>query len=151
METAMNFRIAPSTRHFIRHYIEMLIAMLLGMVVLMLPADAALVALGSSSGEFYEDAPAVMLIAMTFAMTVPMVAWMRYRGHTWRPSVEMAASMVVPMVALLALLWTGLVTDSATLMAVLHAVMLPSMLIAMLLRRHEYSGHHGHSLHEPAV
>ena len=148
----MNLRIAPSTRHFIRHYIEMLIAMLVGMVVFMLPADAAMIALDTSSGDVYEDAPALMLIAMTFAMTVPMVAWMRYRGHTWRPSIEMAASMVVPMLALFALLWTGLMTDSATLMAVLHAVMLPSMLIAMLLRRDEYTGHHqSHSLHQPAA
>ena len=148
----MNFRIAPSTRHFIRHYIEMLVAMFVGMVVFMLPADAAMVALGTGSGDVYEDAPTVMLIAMTFAMTVPMVAWMRYRGHNWRPSMEMTASMVVPTVALLALLWTGLMTDSATLMAVLHAVMLPSMLIAMLLRRDEYTGHHQiHSLHESAA
>ena len=148
----MNLRIAPSTRHFSRHYIEMLVAMLLGMVVFMLPIDAALAALGTSSGDVYEDAPTLMLIAMTFAMTVPMVAWMRYRGHTWRPSMEMAASMVVPMVALLTLLWVGLMTDSATLMAVLHAVMLPSMLIAMLLRRDEYTGHHqSHSLHESAA
>ena len=139
-------KISPSTRQFIRHYVEMLVAMILGMVVVVLPADAALVALGTSSGEFYEDAPAIMLIAMTVAMTVPMVAWMRYRGHAWQPSMEMAASMVLPMVALLALLWTGLMTDSATLMAVLHAVMLPSMLIAMLVRRDEYSGHHSHSL-----
>jgi hypothetical protein len=151
METDMNFRIAPSTRHFIRHYIEMLVAMVLGMVVFMLPADAAMVALGTSSGDVYEDAPTLMLIVMTFAMTVPMVAWMRYRGHNWRPSMEMAASMVVPMLALLALLWTGLMTDSATLMAVLHAVMLPSMLIAMLLRRDEYTGHHSHALHESAA
>jgi peptidoglycan/LPS O-acetylase OafA/YrhL len=93
----------------------------------------------------------MMLIAMTFAMTVPMVAWMRYRGHSWRPSTEMAASMVVPMMALLALLWTGLMTDSATLMAVLHAVMLPSMLIAMLMRRDEYTGHDSHVLHESAA
>ena len=148
----MNFRITPSTRHFIRHYIEMLVAMFLGMAVLMLPADAALGALHTSSGDVYEDEPTLMLIAMTVAMTVPMVAWMRYRGHSWRPSMEMAASMVIPTVGLIALLWTGLMTDSATLMAVLHAVMLPSMLVAMLLRRDEYTGHHRtHSLHESAA
>jgi hypothetical protein len=129
----------------------MLVGMFLGMAVLMLPADAAMVALGASSGDVYGDAPAVMLIAMTRAMTVPMVAWMRYRGHSWRPSMEMAASMVVPTLALLALLWTGLMTDSATLMAVLHAVMLPSMLVVMLLRRDEYTGHHAHALHESAA
>jgi hypothetical protein len=155
METDMNKilsyrRIASSTRHFIRHYVEMLVAMLLGMVVFALPADAALLAMGTSSGEVYEDAPALMLIVMTFAMTVPMVAWMRYRGHGWQPSMEMAASMVIPTLGLLVLLGTGLVTDSATLMGIEHAVMLPSMLIAMLLRRDEYSGH-GHAVHASAA
>ena len=135
---------SPSTRRFARHYIEMLIAMVIGMVVLTLPVDATLVAMGTSSGEFYEDEPALMLVAMAFAMTVPMVAWMRYRGHGWQPSMEMAASMFIPTFGVLGLLSAGLVEDSATLLAIEHAVMLPSMLIAMLLRREEYTASHGH-------
>ena len=77
-------------------------------------------------------------------MTVPMVAWMRYRGHTRRPSIEMALSMILPTLAVLALLWSGAVTDIGTLLVIEHVVMLPSMLVAMLLRRHEYTGHHHH-------
>jgi hypothetical protein len=141
-------KINPSTRHFIRHYVEMLVAMILGMAVFALPADATLLALGTSSGEFYEDAPARMLLGMALAMTVPMVAWMRYRGHAWQPSMEMAASMFIPTFGVVALLASGLVEDSATLLAIEHAVMLPAMLIAMLLRRDEYTSAHGHSLHE---
>jgi hypothetical protein len=38
------------------------------------------------------------------------------------------------------LLGAGLVEDIGTLLAVEHAVMLPAMLVAMLLRREEYSG-----------
>ncbi len=132
---------SAATRNFVRHYGEMLIAMFLGMAIFALPADAALLAMGTSSAEFSEDAPALMLIAMAFAMTVPMVAWMRYRGHGWRPSMEMAASMIIPTLAVLALLAAGLVEDSSTLLAIEHAAMLPSMLIAMLLRRDEYTGH----------
>ena len=30
---------------------------------------------------------------MAATMTIPMVAWMRYRGHRWQPALEMAASM----------------------------------------------------------
>ena len=144
---------SSSTRHFVRHYVEMLVAMFLGMAVLGLPADAALLALGTSSGEFYEHAPALMLLGMAFMMTMPMVAWMRYRGHAWQPSMEMAASMFIPTLGTLALLGLGLVTDSATLMGIEHAAMLPSMLVAMLLRRDEYSRPHGHHLaqHEAAA
>jgi hypothetical protein len=130
-------------RHFIRHYIEMLIAMALGMVVLGTLALAALSAAGISSNELHNDLPALMLLGMAVTMTVPMVAWMRYRGHGWAPSNEMALSMFIPTFAVIGLLWAGLVTDMGTLMIILHVAMLPAMLLAMLLRREEYSDHHG--------
>ena len=130
-----------STRHFIRHYAEMLAAMFLGMLLLGLPAEGVLLAVGSSTSALERDAPALMLLAMATTMTVPMVAWMRYRGHGWRPCWEMAASMFVPTFAMVALLGLAVVEDVATLMTLEHVVMLPSMLVAMLLRRDEYSGH----------
>jgi uncharacterized membrane protein YhaH (DUF805 family) len=127
------------TRHFIRHYAEMVVAMVAGMVVLGLPAVAALGAAGMSMSELHNDAPALMLSLMGVTMTVPMVAWMRHRGHGRRPSAEMSAAMLVPTVGAIALLWAGLVEDLETLQIILHVVMLPSMLLAMLLRRDEYS------------
>jgi hypothetical protein len=136
------------TGHFIRHYLEMVAAMFLGMAVLGTPAMLALGAAGVSSAELHANAPALMLLGMGITMTVPMVAWMRYRGHGWGPSNEMAASMLIPTAGVIALLGVGLVTDIGTLLAIEHVVMLPSMLVAMLMRREEYSGHHGrHAAH----
>jgi hypothetical protein len=91
-----------------------------------------------------------MLLWMAVSMTAPMVAWMRYRGHGWQPSIEMATSMLAPTFGALALLRSGLIADSATLLALEHAAMLPSMLIAMLLRRDEYSSvmHHHRATHQ---
>ncbi len=133
-----------SARQFIRHYVEMVIAMFAGMVVLGIPAEACLRMLGTSTDELRTTAPAVVLGGMAVVMTVPMVAWMRRRGHGWRPCHEMAASMVVPTVALLGLMWAGVMTDFGTLMMVEHVVMLPAMLVVMLLRIDEYAGcHHG--------
>jgi flagellar biosynthetic protein FliP len=123
------------TFHFLRHYVEMVVAMLLGMLVL---GGAATVAL--DAGRWHEDAPALMLVSMALTMTVPMVAWMRYRGHGWAPAWEMTASMFVPTFAAIALLWAGAVTDSGTLMAIQHATMFPAMLAVMLVRREEYGG-----------
>jgi hypothetical protein len=128
-----------STRHFVRHYVEMVVAMFLGMAVLGMPAEAGLHAMGTSTSELQTDAPAVVLLGMAFIMTVPMVGWMAYRGHGRRPNMEMAASMFLATFAVIALLWGGLVEDFMTLMTVEHVVMLPSMLVAMLLRRGEYS------------
>jgi flagellar biosynthetic protein FliP len=79
-------------------------------------------------------------------MTVPMVAWMRHRGHGWPASLEMSASMFIPTFAVVGLLWSGLVEGIGTLLMIEHVAMLPSMLVAMLLRREEYSGGaHGHT------
>lgn len=129
-----------STRHFARHYGEMLAAMFLGMVVLGMPAVAALEAVGMSSAELRDDAPALLLVGMGVTMTAPMVAWMRYRGHGWPASAEMAAAMFVPTFGVIALLWSSFVGDIGTLLVIEHVVMLPSMLMAMLLRRDEYTG-----------
>ena len=134
-----------ANRHFVRHYVEMLVAMALGMVVLGTPATFALSAAGMSMSELHNDLPALMLFGMAVTMTVPMVAWMRHRGHGWPASADMSASMFIPAFGVIALLWAGLVEDIGALMLIEHVVMLPSMLVAMLLRREEYSGGvHGH-------
>ena len=133
------FNLTSGTRQFIRHYAEMLVAMFGGMLVLGLPAEMALGAIGTSTSELRIDAPAVVLLGMAVIMTVPMVAWMRYRGHDWRPCHEMAASMFIPTFGVIALLSGGVVEDFGALMMLEHVVMLPSMLVAMLLRRDEYS------------
>jgi hypothetical protein len=143
---------STATKHFIRHYVEMVIAMFAGMAVLGVPAEAALRATGSSSHQLYLDAPALALLGMAVIMTVPMVAWMRHRGHAWRPNAEMAASMFIPTFAVIALLPAGI--EVMTLMGIQHAAMFPAMLVAMLLRRAEYTHHHGRACDaraEPAV
>ena len=127
-------------RHFARHYLEMLLAMVIGMAALGMPATAALKVAGINSTEFRSEAPALVLLWMAISMTVPMVAWMRYRGHGWAASNEMAASMFIPTFAAIALLAAGAVTDLGVLMTIQHVAMLPGMLVAMLLRPAEYSG-----------
>jgi hypothetical protein len=119
----------------------MLLAMFLGMLVLGGPAMLALGAAGVSSAELKAEAPALLLLGMGVTMTVPMVAWMRHRGHGWAPSNEMAAAMLIPTAGVIGLLGAGLVADIGTLLAIEHVVMLPAMLAAMLLRRDAYSGH----------
>jgi hypothetical protein len=143
--------VTASTRHFIRHYAEMVVAMLGGMIVLGIPAEAALRGIGSSTSDLQNDAPAMALLGMAVIMTIPMVGWMRYRGHGWRPCNEMAASMFLPTFAAIGLMGVGAL-GFMTAMTVEHVVMLPSMLLAMLLRRDEYScGTHAHHAREAAA
>ena len=81
---------------FARHYAEMLIAMFVGMFVLGGVLAGLLLLAGVDVGDWREDAPALLLLGMAFTMTVPMVAWMRYRGHGWAPAGDMALAMFVP-------------------------------------------------------
>src|SRR3954468_20192784 len=115
--------ITSSTRHFVRHYVEMVVAMFLGMAVLGAPIGWALGAIGSSWSELNTDAPALMLLAMAVTMTVPMVGWMRYRGHGWRANTEMSASMSLPTVAAIGLVAGGVIEDIGTLLVIEHVAM----------------------------
>jgi hypothetical protein len=133
------------TASFIRHYIEMVVVMFAGMLVLGLPAEAALQAVGSGTSELSHDAPAVVFLGMAATMTIPMVAWMRYRGHRWQPTLEMAASMIVPTLAAIALLAAGVLGFDA-LLGLEHVAMLLGMLGAMLLRVDEYTSHAHHAV-----
>jgi hypothetical protein len=47
--------------------------------------------------------------------------------------------MMIPTVGVVGLLGTGLVTDVGSLLMIEHVVMFPAMLVAMLLRRDEYT------------
>ena len=127
-------------RKFLRHYAEMVLAMFAGMIVLGLPLEALLRAAGSGTSELKESDPALVLLGMAVIMTIPIVAWMRRMGHTWQPCAEMAASMFLPTVAIIAVMWGGLVEDFGVLMTAEHVVMLPAMFAAMLLRPQEYGG-----------
>jgi hypothetical protein len=126
-------------RHFAGHYVEMVIVMFAGMAVLGLPAGWAMTAMGTSWDELQSDAPAAMFGLMAMTMVVPMVAWMRFRGHGWRANGEMSLSMVLPTLGAIALLSADVVEDVGALLVAEHVVMLLAMLGAMLLRPSEYA------------
>ena len=127
----------PSGR-FLRHFAEMLIAMLLGMALLGGALSGFLALAGTSYADAQRDLPALFALAMAFAMTVPMAAWMRHRRHRWARVAEMSAAMFLPAIVLIALLPTG-VLDGRAASEVQHGLMVPAMLAAMLLRRSHYS------------
>lgn len=122
-------------KRFARHYLEMVAVMLAGMALLWAPADLVV----------NTDPTGAMLATMAFTMTAPMVAWMRWRGHGWPSTLEMAGAMIVPTLAALALLATDVLTDSGVLLSVEHTAMFGGMLVVMLARRDEYT-HHAHEV-----
>ena len=130
-----------SKRAFARHFGEMLLAMFLGMGVLGGGAELLFKAGGSSLSN---ASGAVQVLIMGFSMTLPMVAWMRYRGHRAVHNAEMAGSMVVPSLFAAALAAAGLLGSQGAL-ALQHVVMIPAMLGVMLWRYDVYAqSHHSH-------
>jgi hypothetical protein len=131
-------RLAPALR-FVGHYLEMVAVMLLGMLVLGGAALGLLSLAGVTSGELTDDAPAVVLLGMGISMVAPMVWWMRRRAHSAAANREMAGAMIVPTLAVLALLAAGGVTDVESLLGIQHVAMFPAMFAVMVLRRDEYT------------
>jgi flagellar biosynthetic protein FliP len=126
------------------HFGEMVVAMYLGMYLLAMPSTALLSALGFSNSD-----PVVSALVMTFNMTIPMVLWMRVRGHTWERSGEMGAAMAVPAAVIVALAVAGVIPENGLSGAVMDP-MLPAMLALMLYRKSEYA-HCGTHRSEPAL
>ncbi len=120
---------------FWRHYLEMLGAMVVGMIA----TGAIFIAIVGlkSWDEVTLQYPTQSLFAIAAGMTLPMVAWMLYRGMGWKNTLEMAAVMVLPVIPFLCLVWFG-VTKSGQCGAYC-AVTLLAMLALMRYRRSEYS------------
>ena len=112
--------------------------MFAGMLVLGGLATALFSIFGSSLSD---QSGALQVSLMGFNMTVPMVLWMRHRGHNNARNGEMAGSMLVPSAIAAALAGAGTLGTTAAL-TLQHGVMIPAMLGVMLWRYQEYSRGH---------
>jgi hypothetical protein len=120
---------------FWRHFLEMFAAMAAGMIA---AGAIFLSAVGLKTwDQVTVQYPTRALLAMAAGMTIPMVAWMLFRGMGRRNSAEMAAAMVLPVVPFLCLVWFG-VTKSAWC-GPYCASTIVAMLGLMLYRRSQYS------------
>lgn len=120
---------------FWRHFWQMLAVMGAGMLV------AGAIFLAVVGAKTWEEVttqyPTQCLLAMAAGMTVPMVAWMRYRGMSSRTSYEMGAVMVLAALPFLLLVWFD-VTKSAQCGGYC-LLSVAAMLALMRYRRDEYS------------
>jgi hypothetical protein len=130
---------------FARHILQMVVAMMAGMAVL----GVALATLGEPPG--YANL-FVRYGSMGVSMSVPMVAWMRYRGHSWSEGGEMAAAMLLPMFALVVPVELGVSRyvpglSEGSLMMLSHVAMIGGMVVLMVYRFERYA--HGARGHRP--
>jgi hypothetical protein len=122
---------------FLLHFAEMLVAMMLGMAVFA-AVGLALTAQGSTT--LLNGSSITSQVGMGAFMVAPMVVWMRVRGGMWRHGVEMAAAMLVPVMAVLLLERLHVSEWLPWLSRSEHPAMVVGMLAAMLYRREQYTG-----------
>lgn len=132
-ETVGRVRRLVSGWHFTRHLLEMVAAMIAGMALL----GVVIWALGEPPGY---ATPLVEYGLMGASMSAPMVAWMRYRGHSWSDGLEMTAAMLLPMLALVLPVELGVAGPTGhTLMMLSHVAMIGGMVALMIHRRDRYT------------
>jgi hypothetical protein len=119
--------------HFLRHLLEMTAAMVVGMVA---GGAVFVTALGTTVDEAIREHPISFVLVMAASMTVPMVAWMRFRGHEWRSCTEMGAAMVIPAIALICLRMADVI--SAPICGFYCASTIIAMIGLMLYRRSDH-------------
>jgi hypothetical protein len=144
MDTAMN---APSVSvrnqiwNFGRHYVEMCIAMCIGVALTNFLLRGAAEVWGA---DLRQQWPGLSLLVISIGITLPMAAWMRFRGMESRPILEMSAAGIV---AVMVVAWFGLISASAVAVGTLCGVACVAMFVAMLFRLDMYTGRSGHHHH----
>ena len=132
---------APALR-FARHFGEMVLAMCVGMWVFGALLMGILLAAGTSFDEALESVPELIAVVLAVNMTVPMVWWMRHRGHARARVNEMAGAMLATAPAAILMMWFSAI-DTTAICGVECALMVVGMLGVMLLHPREYSGARG--------
>lgn len=143
-------RVAQVARPVVRfglHLLEMCMVMCVGAAALSLVFFGAASLLGYSN--LLQTAPELVVLVIALNLSVPMAAWMRYRGMDWQPTLEMAGATMVVGLGLIAAYWMDLVAKDS-LVEIQTGLACPVMLAAMLVRFRLYSGSHtAHSTQEP--
>ncbi len=102
--------------HFLWHFVQMCLACCIG--------GAALIGYPDLIQRF----PELSTVVIAFLLALAMAAWMRFRGHEWRPTLEISGATIVAGILLIGL----------------ACLACPVMLVVMLLRLDLYTGRKGH-------
>jgi hypothetical protein len=96
--------------------------------------------------DLIRQAPQLSTLVLAVALSLPMVPFMRFRGHEWRPTLEMAgATMALGLILILAG-WLGAIPASSLFEWELRLAC-PAMIVPMLFRLDLYTGRTGHAAH----
>jgi hypothetical protein len=131
--------------HFVLHYLEMCMACCVGGVTLGVAFFGGATLIGYP--DLIVQAPVFSTLALAIILTVPMVAWMRFRHHEWRPTLEMGSATMGLGIVVITLGTLGFIPPSGMFEWV-TSLACPVMLVPMLYRVRLYAGgmhHHAHA------
>jgi hypothetical protein len=111
--------------HFLLHFLELQIAMTLGAVVC------------------YQPGTFLFAVGDVFFLTVPVVTWMVFRGHSSRHILEMGVAMILPVIVIVVLGQLTVYDYFTWLLTAGYPAMSLGMLTYMLYRRDHFTGRVG--------
>jgi hypothetical protein len=126
---------------FIKHLLEMCLSMCMGGIPLIVLFFVGAATIGYP--DLFQRAPEFSVLVVGFILSLPMIAWMRFRRHDWRPTLEMASTSMLLGIVLAGLGWLGILPGSS-LFEWLTGLACPLMLIPMFFRSDLYTGRSGH-------
>ena len=132
-------------RRFFRHFLELQISMALGALVCYLVVR--LISGAASFSTAYQPGTFLFAVGDIFFLTVPVVAWMVFRGHSSRHSLEMAVAMILPVVVIIVLGQLTAYDYFTWLLTAGYPAMSLGMLSYMLYRREHFTGRLVYSKH----
>ena len=132
--------------NFARHFLEMCISMCAGGAILSVIVFGIPALIGAPN--LREQFPELGLVLIAILLTLPMAAWMRFRGMERRPIVEMSAVPIGLAILLIGVVWAGSAPDS-TLQITFGSfcgIACVGMFVVMLPRLDLYTGRSGHHM-----
>ena len=130
--------------NFARHFLEMCISMCAGGAILSLIVFGIPALVGAP--DLRVQFPELGLVLVAIFLTLPMAAWMRFRGMEWRPIVEMSAVPIGLAIVLIGAVWVGLTPESSLQITFgsFCGIACVGMFVVMLPRLGLYTGRSGH-------
>jgi hypothetical protein len=143
-EAASPYKKIAKTGYFFRHFLEMCLAMCIGGIALNILFFYTAAQIGYPN--LLSNFPEFSILAIGINLAIPMIVWMRFRGHNWRLTLEMASTSIILAALLIGMSGLGIIPKNSMLEWI-RSLACPTMLIPMLLRLDTYTGHHaGHKM-----
>jgi len=127
---------------FVAHLLEMCMVMCVGAIGFNVLFFGGAALLGYTN--LPDRAPELSALVVAVSLSLPMAAWMRFRGMPWRPTLEMSGATMLVGLTLILGYWLDVVAKSS-LIEVQASLACPVMLAVMLARFRLYSSPHGHA------